>query len=151
MNVFSRISKEEAVNLKMPLLFSEVDERLNKNYGKISDETYNFIFSWYSDIEPIVLEINPNIYSVGVDQHFAIVDFNSNAVLLNLNLFYNFYDTKIINEYFLVITELEIIKVDRITFKILSKFELPDFFNGLEFENGVLEVTCVGGEIVIIK
>ncbi|EOR96429.1 hypothetical protein ADIARSV_0332 [Arcticibacter svalbardensis MN12-7] len=71
--------------------------------------------------------------------------------MLDLNLFYNFYDAKIFNDWLFVITELEIIKVDIKTLKVIGKYALPDFFEEMEFNHRIIEIKCSGGEHIIIK
>jgi len=148
---FNKINEEEFNKQNVPTLFKEDNERANNNYAIISVCKLGFQFAWNSSIEPIILEVNSNIYCIGIDQHFAIINFNSNNIIITLNLFYNFYDTKIFKEWIFVITELEIIKIDKTTFKILENYELPDFFEKITFSEGQIEVKCTGNYIIIIK
>lgn len=151
MNLFNEITKIEFNALNELTLFKEADDRANNHYAIISDGMYGLKFSWNSEIEPVIIEVKPKVYSIGIDQHFAVVDFSSNTILLNLNLFYNFYDTKIFKEWIFIISELEILKVSRLDFNIIETYELPDFFSDIEFKGEVAEIRCSGGEIIQLK
>ncbi|MBB5648931.1 hypothetical protein [Pedobacter cryoconitis] len=151
MNLFNEITKIEFNALNELTLFKEADDRANNHYAIISDGMYGLKFSWNSEIEPVIIEVKPKVYSIGIDQHFAVVDFSSNTILLNLNLFYNFYDTKIFKEWIFIISELEILKVSRLDFNIIETYELPDFFSDIEFKGEVVEIRCSGGEIMQLK
>lgn len=151
MSIFNEITEIQFNGVSVPILFSEENDKANNHYAIISDGLYSFKFSWNSDLEPVITEINSNVYSVGIDQHFAVVDFASNTTLLNLNLFYNFYDTKIFDEWIFVISELEILKISRLNLKMIEIYDLPDFFREIEYKGEVAEIKCSGGEIITVN
>jgi len=151
MNLFIEVTKIEFTTINELTLFKEADDRANHHYAIISDGMYSFKFSWNSDIEPVIIEVRPKVYSIGIDQHFAVVDFSSNTILLNLNLFYNFYTTKIFEVWIFIISELEILQVSMLDFNILETYDLPDYFSDIEFKGEVAEIRCLGGEIMQLK
>jgi len=150
MNLINKITKEEFENLKTPILFTEKNAEANNNLASISNGINGFRIAWNSDINPILLLVSRNIYAIGIDQHFAVVDFESQAVLLNIDLFYNFYDIKIFSGFIYVITELEIIKINLLSYTLVETYPLPDYFENIEFNDRGIEVKCLGGEIVTI-
>ena len=151
MNIIKRISKTAFRKLNSYELFKEDKEAANNSFAVISESTNCFKIAWNSDIEPMLIEIDANIYGIGIDQHFSIVDLNCNSVLLNINLFYNFFVTKLQGEWIYLITELEIIKISKLDFKIVKNYALPDYFEGIEFLDGQVIVKCSGNEIVILN
>ena len=132
-----------------PILFS--NELTDKVYGQIHCKKNGFKFAWQSTIvKPKVSKIDSNIYSIGIDQHFAIVDVNTSQIMLKLDLFYFFYDTRIYNNFIYVITELEIIRISQDTFKVHESYALPDFFEEIEFKEGRLLINCSGNKNIVL-
>ena len=78
------------------------------------------------------------------------MSFNTGTILFKKNLLYSFYDVKAINNHIYLITELEIIKIDLETYEVVNQFELPDFFSKIQLRKDVIEVTCIGGEVLTI-
>lgn len=121
----------------------------DKFYGIIENKNCNFKFGWQSDIvKPKINELSENIYSVGIDLNFAIIDFKKDNVILNLSLDYFFYETKLHNGFIYVITELLIIKINQMTYEIIEKFGLPDIFEEIIFKENTIEIICLNNEIV---
>lgn len=147
----NRIDKDAFHHQAVPMLFGENDDRANNHFAMICNDTHSFKFAWNSDIEPIVKEIISNVYGIGIDQHFSIIDFNSGNILLNLNLFYNFYNIEGLRNFILVITELEIIKINLTGFVVTKTYALPEYFEGIEFKEGSIAVKCINGEVINIE
>jgi hypothetical protein len=138
-----KVSEESFNNLKIPIIFN--DNNTSRCFGVIRKDEREFGLAWQSDlIEPEVKEIDSSIYGIGIDQLFAIVDFKKNLVLLRLGLTYNFFTTQIFKDSILVITELEIIRLERIGFEISKRYSLPDYFEKAIFRDGILEIKCMG-------
>lgn len=118
-------------------------------YGILVNKDYSYKLGWQSEIvNPKINEISDNVYSIGIDLNFAIIDFEKGNVVLNLSLDYFFYDTKLQNGFIYVITELLIIKINQMTYEVIEKFSLPDFFNEIIFNNNTIEIKCLNDEIV---
>lgn len=118
-------------------------------YGILVNKDYSYKLEWQSEIvNPKINEISDNVYSIGIDLNFAIIDFEKGNVVLNLPLDYFFYDTKLHNGFIYVITELLIIKINQMTYEVIEKFSLPDFFNKIIFNNNTMEIKCLNDEIV---
>lgn len=117
-------------------------------YGMIGNENYSFKFGWQSDIIiPKVNQILESTYSVGIDLNFAIIDFKKGTIVFNLLLDYFFYEMKLHEDFLYVITELSIIKIELVTFRIIETFSLPDFFEEIIFDKNRIEVKCSNNEI----
>lgn len=117
-------------------------------YGIIFNEEISFKFGWQSDlITPEINEVSENVYSLGIDLNFAIIDFNKNSIVTNLLLDYFFYLTKLYEDYLYVITELSIIRIELVTFTIIETLYLPDIFKEIVFDKNRIEVKCFNDEI----
>lgn len=144
MKVFLKKIEEKDYNkMESKILFS--DKVSNKCFGVINNGIIEYRLSWYSDlVEPVITNLSPNVYSIGIDQNFAIIDFEKELILLKSNLDYNFINVKILFGFIYLITELEITKLDRITFNKLEEYGLPDFFEEIILQNNHIIVKCLG-------
>lgn len=150
MITLKEISKKKFHEIKNFMLFKE--EKANNCFATISDDNYSFKLAWSSDtLKPVVEIIQPNIYGIGIDQHFSIINFGNGAILTTLNLTYNLYDIKIHNNKIFVITELEIITMEINNLCNMQEYALPDFFESIEFLNNVIEIKCMNNEIETIN
>jgi hypothetical protein len=149
MNNLVKINKETFNNKDFPILF--IDSVSNNYYAILKNEEFNFKFAWYSDIEPVIKEITTGIFVLGIDQHFSILDLNHGNILLNLNLTFNFYDLEIFENFILIITELEILKINIKRLNIFETYPLPEYFDSLELKNNILIVNCINQEIINIE
>ena len=126
------------------------DDVSNRCYAIIEDEKFVFRLAWHSDlIEPVISELSEKIISIGIDQNFAIVDFGTGTISLKIRLPYNFLDARVFNQWVFVITELEILCIDKQHFQILNEFPLPEFFEEMQFETTHIIVKCA--ENVTVK
>lgn len=144
---FKEISHDQFVNVDLPWLFD--DESTSRKFGLISVEQRGYKFSWDSNlIQPEIEKIETGVYSIGIDQHFAIVDFVRGMIPLNIHLFYNFYNTKLSGEHIFVCTELEVLVVRRGTYNVVRSFDLPEFFDELIIEASTVKIICVDQQVV---
>ncbi|MDI3322368.1 hypothetical protein [Pinibacter soli] len=145
--VFKEISEREFLSQQIKVLF--INNNGNRKFGIVSLSNSSYKFSWQSDlITPVITKIADNICAVGVDQHFVIIDFEQNKLLLDLSLFYNFYDTKIWEEQIFVCTELEVLVFDKVAFSIVRSIDLPDFFEDIVFEDRRIRIVCMGQLVI---
>jgi hypothetical protein len=136
--VFNELNSKTIFNVERP-----------RCYGILANKDYSYKLGWQSEIvNPKINEISDNVYSIGIDLNFAIIDFEKGNVVLNLPLDYFFYDTKLHNGFIYVITELLIIKINQMTYEIIEKFDLPDFFDEIIFKDDTMEIRCLNDEIV---
>lgn len=137
-----KIDKIEFNLLDIPALLNE--DKGNKCYAIVSNGILNYKIAWQSDLlSPLILKISNNIYCIGIDQFFYVVDFSKYNILLNLKLAYYFYDVKIFQKWIFVITELEIIRVNNDTFIIENEYSLPDFYERISFLDNSIKVKCL--------
>ncbi|WP_154652532.1 hypothetical protein [Flavobacterium rivuli] len=142
---FKAISESDFRETGSILLFNTERPRC---YGIIFNEEISFKFGWQSDlITPEINEVSENVYSLGIDLNFAIIDFNKNSIVTNLLLDYFFYLTKLYEDYLYVITELSIIRIELVTFTIIETLYLPDIFKEIVFDKNRIEVKCFNDEI----
>ncbi len=147
---FNQIEKSEFSSLCENIIFH--NEKTDKLYGTIVSGERKFCFSWRSDlIDPKIFEINSSIVAVGIDQNFALIDVKQNEILLNLNLDYNFYDIKLYGDSIFVATELIIIEINSITFKVLNEYDLPEIYEDISINESMINVQCLYDVQVEIK
>lgn len=146
----SHIPKDEFYSLRLPVVFN--DKSTSRSFGVIAIAGKPcFKMAWQSDlVEPVITEIRNDVVSIGIDQNLAIVNFTTNAILLNVELTYNFLTTEVLNERILMATELEVLEINSTSFEILHTYLLPDLFEEFVFENGTAEVRCAGNIVVNI-
>jgi len=151
MNIsIKEISESEFKELKIPVLFE--DESIDRTFGVVSDGKNEYKLGWQSEnIKPVIKWVNTLLCSIGVDLIFVIFEFTSGKILQKLSLDYYFYDTRISNGAIYVITQLEIIKINITDIAIVETYSLPDYFESIEFNEGVVVVKCVGDEVVNIE
>jgi hypothetical protein len=127
------------------------DKVANHRYAQLKHGNNSFRLAWHSDsITPVISEIRNNIFSIGIDQNFAIIDFENDKILLNLDFLSFFYYTELLDNFIYIITELEIIKVDTINFKVLETIGLPDIFREMTIMDDKILIQCFDDRIVEI-
>ncbi|MHA3046233.1 hypothetical protein JSO59_002520 [Riemerella anatipestifer] len=145
-----KISEEDYVQLDCRVLFE--NNLTDRAFGVISSKDKHYKFSWQSDIvQPSIIEIKNNIYSVGIDLNYTIVDFNKNTVLLRIELENFLLKTLIYNNTLYVITELEVYLISIINFSVIEMIDLPDIFIDIVFEEDSVNIKCFGGEKVLVN
>ncbi len=150
MNILlEKISEESFNNLTSKVLFN--DSTTSRCFGEINGAPTKFRLGWQSDlIDPVISELVPGIFGVGIDQNFAIADFNTGNELLNLNLDYSFLTLQKFEESLFVISELEVIEIDLSNFTVINTHALPDLYQDIEKKDGYFEISCEGGFVVKI-
>jgi hypothetical protein len=147
--VFNRINESDFYEIHSPILFNDI--KTSRCFGIITNNVTSYLFSWQSDIQnPVLNEISEGICSIGIDQNFAIINFVTAKIILNIELTYPFYDNKVYGNYCFVITELEIIRIDIINFGNTKEYMLPDIFEEINFGNNQVEVKCSGNITLLI-
>jgi hypothetical protein len=144
-----KVGESEFDKLNVPMLFNDINTR--RCFGVIKNNISSYKYSWQSDmIEPLLTEITKDIYAIGIDQNFAVINFKLNSIVFKLELNYTFYDTKIFNEFIYVITELEIVKINSLTFKVMKEYQLPDIFEEILLTDKKITVRCLDQSIIDI-
>ena len=144
-----QIEELEFNKLNAPTLFN--NSYTSRCFGIIKNKIFSYKFAWQSDlIKPVLTEVNKNVFAIGIDQNFAIINFNLNSIVSKLELSYTFYDTKIFNNFIYVITELEIIKINSLTFKVIKEYPLPEIFEEIILKNENITVRCLDGTVINI-
>jgi hypothetical protein len=151
MNIsIKEISESEFKKLKIPVLFE--DELIDRTFGVVSDSKNEYKLGWQSEnIKPVIKWINTMLCSIGVDLMFVIFEFTTGRILQKFSLDYYFYDTRITNGAIYVITQLEIIKINIPDLTIAEIYSLPDYFESIEFNEGIVVVKCVGDKVLNIE
>lgn len=131
----------------LPVLFE--DERTDRMFGIISNNIHSFKFGWQStNIKPVVKEVSKEIYAIGIDQNFILIDLNIVNIKLKLKLFYFFYNLVVYDTFMIVITELEILIVSLINYNLLTSISLPELYENMETNGKNLKFTCIDGSYV---
>ena len=142
---FKVITESDFKESESVLLFNTERPRC---YGIIFNEEISFKFGWQSDlITPEINEVSENVYSLGIDLNFAIIDFNKNSIVVNLLFDYFFYQTKLSEDFVYIITELSIIRIELVTLTIIETLYLPDIFKEIVFDKNRIEIKCFNDEI----
>lgn len=151
MNVeIKEISESNFNNLELPILFE--DKLTDRVFGVISNGVNEYKLSWQSTVsKPKIAVIDNFRCSIGIDLVFVIFEFPTGKILLQHSLDYFFYDIKTYKGFLYVITELEIIKINTKDLLVVETFALPDYFESIEFNEGIVVVKCVGDEVVNIE
>jgi|SRR5690554_280699 len=150
MKVYIReISEEEYKNKNLSVLFD--DQISDRTFAILTNDEDIFKMGWQStDISPSLINLTDRIFAIGVDLNFVIIDISTKKALMRIKLNYFFYEFKIIDNILLVITELEIIKVNIVNFQIDEKYALSDFFETIETINKRILVKTVDGNLINI-
>jgi len=88
---FEIINKEVFESLLYPIVFENV--KTDRCYELLKDRHGVFKLSWDSDLlKPSIITFQPNVYAISIDEHFALVDFNSKQIALNIELPFSFHE-----------------------------------------------------------
>jgi len=149
-SMLQQITENDFLESNALTLFSEY--KTSRNFGIFTFNNNSYKLSWQSDVsKPIITQITDNIYSIGIDLNFAIIDFKSNQILLNLDFFSFYYYTKLLDNFIYIVTELEIIKVDTMNFKVVKIISLPDIFREMTVLDDKIVIQCFDDRIVEIS
>lgn len=143
----TEISEINYKSSNFPILFE--DNRTDRMFGIISNDIYSFKLGWQSTIiKPIVKEVSKEVYAIGIDQNFIIIDLNSLGIRLKLELTYFFYNVVVYNNFIIVITELEILIISELTYKVVKEISLPEVYTKMEISDPNIKVKCIDGSEV---
>lgn len=141
------ISEEKYRKLQYPILFN--DEQTDRIFATLSYKDTNYKFAWQSNnITPCVIKIRENILAIGVDQNFIVVNFDFEKILIKYRLDYFLYDIRMYNDFIYVLTELEILRIEKRTMELVDKYDLPDILENIEFNDYQIIVKCMDGEVI---
>ncbi|RYD54924.1 MAG: hypothetical protein EOP56_17700 [Sphingobacteriales bacterium] len=150
-SIFREVLRDEFKERNVPVLFS--DPMYDGRYAVIEIEKVIFKLAWSSDLlMPSLCRIDTNIYAIGIDEHFVIIDVAHNKILLNLDVFSNFVETTLSQNYAFVIAEIALYKIDLLTFEVVDEVcGLPDAFSEIVSKKGdTLKVRCLNDQIIEI-
>lgn len=138
------ISEKEFKNSNLPVLFE--NKLTDRMFGVISNDINSFKLGWQSNIiKPVVKEVNQEIYAIGIDQNFILIDLNLVNIRLKLELTYFFYNVVIYNNFIIVITELEIFIISEFTYKVVKEIPLPEIYTKMRVNERNIKFICVDG------
>lgn len=150
--VFKQISQSEYQSRDIPVLFG--DEMFDRCFGTISDYTGEiYRLGWRSELlKPDLYMVGDRAFCVGIDQDFAIVGLADKKVYLYLKLAYFFYQVRQFKNFIFVITELGILLIDMMVYKVVRKYGLPDIFRSMSIrDNGDMMVRCLDGNCLSFR
>ncbi|MCX6317426.1 MAG: hypothetical protein NTW29_09065 [Bacteroidetes bacterium] len=143
----NKISEFDYTNLDIPFLFE--DRFADRSFALVICNSFKFKIGWQSDIvEPEINIFNSSLFTIGIDLNFVIIESASGRILKKLSLNYYFIETRAFGGAILLITQLEIFRINISDLTIEESYYLPDFFESIELYETVFFVKCIGGEIV---
>ena len=105
-------------------------------YGKIVEGDSYAKIAWSSDLlQPQFIEVFPKIFAIGIDQDFAIYDFDLKRRIMYLDLGFLFCEMAIFEKKILIATELEVIVIDTIP--------LQDTYDKMKINCGEVKIYCM--------
>ena len=151
MNIFlEKISQDEFDRLEVPEIFTK--DKSSRCYGVIKNDCQKYKLAWQSDlVEPVLAEVGVGIVSIGIDQHFALLDFIKNNVLLKLVLYFTFLDSKIFQRNLFIGTEFEVLRVNLTTYEVVNSYPLPEIFEEIVFFENSFIIKCAENVTIKIK
>ena len=136
------VTKKRFDELDCPILFS--DELTDRQFGVIRHGIQSFKFGWQSDtIAPFTLNVRDSVWLVGIDQNMVVIDFDKKKVALKISTDNFFYKAVVHDDFLYAITELEVLKIDIESFALADRYNLPDYFERLEFKDDSIEIYCM--------
>ena len=119
-------------------------------YGKLVEGNFYAKIAWSSDLlQPEFLKIYPKVYAIGIDQNFAIYDFEKKHRIMYLDLMFLFCEMVKVNQKLFIATELEVIVVDLEDYNIIDTISLPDMYDKIEINCDQIDIHCL--ENILIK
>lgn len=95
------INKEVFYSLPYTIVFENV--KTDRCYALLKYNQHTFKLSWASDLlKPSIIAVQPGVCAVGIDEHFAIVDFNSNQIIVNIELSFPFHEARVVSNSIIV-------------------------------------------------
>lgn len=149
MHIITQIDEICFKNSKSPCIFHE--EKYAQEYYSIScDGKTLAIFSAQSKIPPIAVNAF-NFIVVGFDQNVIFINHESGVVLKKIHLSCFFYDFKLMNEYLLVISELELIVFDSKKIEEYKRFEFLEYISNVEVNGNKINISLIDGSLVNVQ
>ncbi|WP_326981989.1 hypothetical protein VUJ46_17420 [Chryseobacterium sp. MYb264] len=146
---FKEITEENFNKVNYHLLFENTLS--GRSFGIISNDNFNYKFSWQSDIvKPEINNIEDDIYSVGIDLNYVILDLVTNKILLNVNLNSFFIKSLVRNNIVYMIAETEVYLISAKNYNVIKSVDLPDVFEDIIFESDTAIIKCFGDEEIYI-
>ena len=143
--VLLNITKEDFLQSMYPIVFD--DSGFNRRFAVVSNGTIGYRIAWGSTlIDPIIVELEPSIFGLGVDQHFAILDFSRNRIVAVLQLDYNLSMILSLLDSVFVVTEQKILRLSKSDYRVLKEYDTPDIVEDVESVGDKLVVTCLNGK-----
>lgn len=138
-------SYNEFKSLNASLLFDE--EPYSRVYGFIQNGIGKIAkFSWRSEVvQPIFRQLEEGRSFIGIDNHAVFFNSLTFDVELRLELEFNFYTLTVLENYYAVISELEVVLLNKSNLNPKKKIELPDIFKSISFEKNQLLIMCMDG------
>ena len=100
--------------------------------------------AWSSDLlRPQFIEVFPKIFAIGIDQDFAIYDFDLKRRIMYLDLGFLFCEMAIFEKKILIATELEVIVIDTQQYKVIDTIPLQDTYDKMKINCGEVEIYCM--------
>lgn len=131
-------------------IFDELHNDIYRKYGKIINANSYIKIAWSSDILlPQFLDLSSKIYAIGIDQNFAIYDFEKKHRIMYLDLMFLFCEMVKVNQKLFIATELEVIVVDLEDYNIIDTISLPDMYDKIEINCDKIDIHCL--ENILIK
>lgn len=144
-----KVSLVEFEHDSSPILFGSIAK--DRVFSILTIKNKSYKLSWQSElVEPVVKIQDDSICMVGVDLNFAIFNFHTSEIFLNLQLEYFFCTIKFHGNSMYIITEMEVIKIDVMSFDIIDRIILPDLFMKFYIDNGNSIIECFGGELITL-
>ena len=126
--------------LNYDTVFKDYHNDSYRIYGKIVEGNSYAKIAWSSDLlQPQFIEVFPKIFAIGIDQDFAIYDFDLKRRIMYLDLDFLFCEMAIFEKKILIATELEFIVIDTIP--------LQDIYNKMKINCGEVEIYCMDNSL----
>lgn len=139
----TEISESEFKLSRASLLFT--DDVANHRFALLGNE---FKLAWHSDsIDPVVTEVKPGVFGVGIDLNFAVL--KNESVLLNIPLESYFLSVEKLKDRLFVATQLEVIELNS-DYSVKRSYALPDFFEKIAEDDQGIVIHCMNREKVKI-
>jgi len=141
----SRLVQKEFIQNNNLLLFPNTLK--DRMFALVSNGKHNFKVSWQSDgLFPVTFDIFEDVFAIGIDLDFVIVDFSTGIIIYHQHLesfFCEFmkYDGKLF-----AISEIEIYVIDLKTYKTKQVVTLPEIYEKMTIEDECMIVNCIDGE-----
>ncbi len=136
-------------SLNCESVFKDYHNDFYRIYGKIVEDDCCTKIAWSSDLLlPHFIEIFPKIFAIGIDQDFAIYDFDLKSRIMYLDLVFLFCEMVIFDKKIYIATELEIIIIDIQQYKIIDTIPLEDTYDKIKISCDEIEIYCMNNTFI---